>query len=100
MTLLNTTFHVHSSIDQLFIEWIKQIYIPAAQNAGLSNALFTRILADTDPEGKSYAIQLHAPTMEHATTWHDNEAAKLKDELALRWGERVLHFTTYMEILN
>lgn len=100
MILLNTTFHVHRSIDNLFVEWVKQIYIPTAQSAGLSNVLFSRILTNTDPEGTSYAVQLHATDKDKATFWHDTDAARLKEELATRWGERVLYFTTYMEIID
>ena len=35
MTLLNTTFHVHKSVDALFIKWVKEIYLPVAMDSGL-----------------------------------------------------------------
>ena len=101
MVLLNTTFHVHTSVNDLFIDWVKTTYIPTAMNSGLFSApLFTRIMMQVDPEAVSYAVQLQAPTHKEAETWHDSIAAQLKDDLARRWGERVLHFSTYMDIID
>lgn len=100
MTLLNTTFHVHKSVDALFVKWVKEIYLPIAKESGLfTNPLFTRIMMQVDPEASSYAVQLQASSHSEAEEWHDSTAAKLKDALAREVGERVLHFTTYMEIL-
>lgn len=100
MTLLNTTFHVHKSVDALFIKWVREIYLPIANESGLfSNPLFTRIMMQVDPEATSYAVQLQAHSHSEAEAWHDDAAAKLKDALAREVGERVLHFSTYMEII-
>lgn len=52
-----------------------------------------------DPEAVSYAVQLQASFHSEAEKWHNTEAAQLKEELARLWGERVLHFSTYMEII-
>ncbi|MBR3765925.1 MAG: DUF4286 family protein [Muribaculaceae bacterium] len=101
MTLLNTTFHVHKSVDALFIKWVKEIYLPVAMDSGLfKNPLFTRIMTQVDTEATSYAVQLQASSHSDAEAWHDSTAAQLKDALAREVGERVLHFTTYMEIMS
>lgn len=101
MALLNTTFHVHKSIDSLFIKWVKEIYLPVAMDSGLfKNPLFTRITTQVDPEATSYAVQLQARSLSEAEAWHDDMAAKLKESLSREVGERFLHFTTYMEIID
>lgn len=101
MILLNTTFHVHKSVDALFLKWVKEIYLPVAKESGLfSNPLFTRIMMQVDPEATSYAVQLHAHSHSEAKAWHDDMAAKLKDALAREVGERILHFSTYMDIID
>ena len=56
-------------------------------------------MTQVDPEATSYAVQLQASSHSEAEKWHDTSAAKLKDALSREVGERVLHFTTYMEIL-
>lgn len=101
MTLLNTTFHVHTSVNDLFIRWVKEIYVPKAmENEQISNPVFTRIMTQVDPEATSYAVQLQVSSHSEAEAWHDSIAAQLKDALAREVGERVLHFTTYMEIIK
>lgn len=100
MALLNTTFHVHKSVDALFVKWVKEIYLPVAMDSGVfKNPLFTRIMTQVDPEATSYAVQLQARSLNDAETWHDDTAAKLKEALAREVGERVLHFSTYMQII-
>lgn len=101
MILLNTTFHVHTSVNDLFIKWAQAIYIPKAMECGqFSNPLFTRIMMQVDPEATSYAVQLQAISHAEAEAWHDSMGTQLKDALAREVGERVLHFTTYMEIVG
>lgn len=100
MILLNTTFHVHTSVNDAFIKWVKDTYIPKALESGhFSQPIFTRIMMQVDPEAVSYAVQLQSSSHSDAESWHDTEAAQLKEELARLWGERVLHFSTYMEII-
>ena len=100
MALLNTTFHVHKSVDALFVKWVKEIYLPVAMDSGLfKNPLFSRIMTQIDPDATSYAVQLQARSLSDAEAWHDDTAAKLKEALAREVGERVLHFSTYMQII-
>ncbi len=101
MILLNTTFHVHNSVLNDFIDWVHDTYIKQAIDSQIfSSPILSRILADVDPEGTSFALQLKAENIETAQQWHDNDASKLKDDIFKKWGERILHFTTYMEIVE
>lgn len=101
MVLLNTTFHVHNSVTAEFIDWVYRTYIPKAMASGLfTDPIVSRILVETDPEGTSYAVQLRTNSHEKACQWHDNDAGDLKTGLAQKYGERILHFTTFMEIIK
>lgn len=101
MVLLNTTFHVHNSVVQAFISWVQETYIPCATASGhFTDPIVSRILIDSDPEGTSYAVQLRAASHDDASRWHDTEASLLKEKLGKQYGERILHFTTFMEIIN
>ena len=101
MILLNTTFIVHKSIEKAFISWVNDTYIPAAEQSGIFiEPLLSRILLETDPEATSFALQMRAHSHQEANTWHDCDAAALKSDIAKMWGEKMLHFTTFMEIIN
>ncbi len=101
MILFNTTFHIHTSISDIFLEWVRSEYIPAAKAAGIfSNLAFLKILIKHDPDAESYAVQMLCEHKELAEEWHDSTAADLRGRMVRSYGERILFFTTYMEVLE
>lgn len=100
MVLLNTTFHVHQSVDVAFHQWLREVYLPTADRSGVSiEPLVSRILGESEDGGVNYAVQFKVASLDIARRWHDTEAQAMKEKLFRQYGERVLHFTTYMEIL-
>ncbi len=101
MVILNTTFHVHKSVRSEFLVWVRNVYIRAAIATGfLSDPLLTRVIGGEDPEGTSFALQLKSHSLREAARWHDETAVLLRDDMTSRFGERVLYFTTYLEVLD
>lgn len=101
MILLNTTFLVHKSIEKPFISWLNDTYIPTAEKSGIFiEPLLSRVLIESDPEATSYALQMRAQSHDDANNWHEQDATILKNIIFKLWGEKVLHFTTFMEIIN
>lgn len=100
MILLNTSFHMHTSVESDFLEWAKTRYtIALEQHGGMGRPTLAKMLVRVDPDTVSYCFQMTAPSEEEAASWHDSdEASRLRDELTRRFGERIVHFTTYMEI--
>lgn len=100
MIILNTTFHVHESVADSFKAWVRLTYFPQAANeSNLLNPVFTRLLIEVHEGYESFAVQLMAPTIDDAVNWHDGKAAELRAILNNKYGEKVLFFTTYMELL-
>jgi hypothetical protein len=101
MVILNTTFHVHVTVQKAFVEWLRQNYETAALATGfLTEPQLARVMGGEDPNGTSFAYQLKAPTLAEAKRWHDAEAAKLRGEMQARWGQKVLFFTTYLSLVD
>jgi len=101
MVIINTTFHVHRTVKSEFNLWIRNVYIKAATTTGLlTNPLLTRIIEGEDPEGTDYALHLSAPSLREAARWHDDTAVLLRNDMTARFGERVLFFTTYLEVMD
>lgn len=99
-TIINTTFVVHTSIEADFITWLREVYIPSIKAAGFfRDPIMSRVLTRIEPDTQSIAVQAIAPTGQQAQMWHDQTAALLKDDLAARWPNLAMHFTTYMEII-
>ena len=79
MILLNTTFVLHAPLEEEFLAWVKGVYLP-----------------DTE----SIAVQLPAADAEAASRWLDTTAAQLHSSLQARWGERMMFFTTALEVID
>ena len=66
---------------------------------GVRVSRVAKVLTQVEPDTVSIAVQLEATSIEEASRWHDNTAALLRDDLHARWGDRLMFFTTYMEVL-
>lgn len=100
MIILNTSFHVHVSLDSRFREWVRTQYIKSALDSGLlKSPRFASIMIEVQEDCMSYAVSFEAETTESAVEWHDGAGAALRAELHRRFGEGVVFFTTYMEEL-
>lgn len=100
MILMNTTFHVENELVDSFLGWLRERYLPAAGTTpGITSPVVSRLLIEVAPEATSFAVQLSADRLETASAWHDAEGARLRGELLSKWPERIVFFTTYMEVL-
>ncbi|MCM1162671.1 MAG: DUF4286 family protein [Muribaculaceae bacterium] len=98
MIIVNTTFYVDSALESEFLTWLRSSYIPASP---LSAPSLARILLDVGEEGmNAYALKLCAETMTEAQAWIEGEASLLFGTLGMKYGEKVLHFTTFMESIE
>ncbi len=100
MIIINTSFHVHINLVDDFKAWVKDTYIPKALSSGIvSTPRFMTLLIEVQEDCVSFAVSFEADTIESATRWHDNNGAKLRDQLRLKFGDGVLNFSTYMDEL-
>lgn len=102
MLLCNTTFCVEDHVTPQFLNWIKNIFIPAVNSQKtFSDPLFVKIAHKESDNVTSYALQFKANDHSFASDWHKETALSLYDELCSRIGkEKVLPFVTFMEIIE
>lgn len=101
MIILNTTFYVHVSVKDDFLDWLSKGYLSSAAATGLlSDPLCSRLLIEVEEGCEGYAVQLRAATIDDAVAWHDGKGAELRADLTRRYGERIVFFTTYMESID
>lgn len=99
--ILNTSFHMESAVAPSFIEWAKNDYIKVALECEhFSNPLIARIMTETEPGVVGYAVHLETDYLDAATRWHDAEASELKGILSRRFGQRIVFFSTFMEVIQ
>lgn len=99
--LHNTTFVVERSATEEFLTWVRTTYIPAAKHSGhFKEVNLVKILMEIDPDASNYAVQMRSTSLENARQWHNDVATILKDDISARMGERVVFFSTDMEVIE
>lgn len=100
MHILNTTFVVHHSVDSSFVDWVRDVYMPAMQASGVfSDVTVMRVMAEIDPDTVNYAVQARTDRFPEAIKWRDEVSSALRDGIFLKTGEKVLSFSTEMEVV-
>lgn len=101
MIIYNTTYHVDEEVEDNFIIWIKEVFIPSvlAQNV-LRNPRLHKILSHTESGQTNYALQweVESPAILHK--WHIEYAGFPAKELAKIFENKVLSFDTLMRVVE
>lgn len=101
MIILNTTFVVHAPLEGDFLKWVSEVYLRSAKDCGVfGTPTVARVLTRIEPDTESIAVQLPASSQQEAARWHDETAALLRDDLHARWGDHMMFFTTFMEVIQ
>lgn len=97
MIIYNTSFHMIRELEHDFLEWVMTAYFP---NLPGKDRLVARICDISEPGVSAYCVQSRCESIDEARVWHDGYGAELRERLTARYGEHVVYFTTYMEIVE
>lgn len=101
MIIFNTTYHVDNLILNDFIVYLRSEFIPQATKSGeLTHPRLTRILSHGEEEGSNFALQFEVTDPEKLDDWYDETGDQLNEEMVGRFGERVVGFSTLMEVID
>ena len=98
MVIFNTTFQISEGLQEPFIEWIKNEYIPLAIHSQmLFSPLLSRVLVQEDIEGDCYARQFHVNNLENLNKWYEDYGKGLNEKLIEKFASKVVGFSTVLE---
>ena len=99
MLIYNTTFNVHQSITDDFIQWIKSQYIPKATQSGhLSFPQLALVMARGEgDDALNYSLQFHVQSVDHLEQWYKQVGSLLVAELGDKFGQKVAGFSTILD---
>lgn len=101
MYLINTSFHAERSVADAIIEEVRTGLMPKMQASTLfSQLLMAEILVEVDPDCKSFTLQGLTPDLDKAMEWLHSDGATCFAELHRRYGQKVVFFTTPMQVIN
>ena len=100
MLIYNTTYQVSDDVQQNFLIWIKECYIPQVLQFGyLSNPRLCRVLSHLD-EGFSYTVQWEVESSALLHQWHIKQGSVLNQELIKIFKDKVVGFPTLLEVIE
>ena len=101
MLVYNTTYHVGNADARNFVIWINECYIPKVLDHGtLKNPRLSRVLSHREQDSECFALQWEVESMAEMHHWHTEQGEGLNDELLKIFKEKVIAFSTLMEVLN
>lgn len=98
MIIYNTTFHLEDNIEELWLKWMKETYIPLLLDTSLfTKHLFCKVLVDESMGGKTYSLQLFVRDMNTYNQYDNEYANKAQAVLKSKWRNQILTFSTLLE---
>jgi hypothetical protein len=96
----NVTVSLDPSIEQDWLQWMKQTHIPDVLSTGLF--LQSKILRihGYEENGVTYAIQYRLASMDHLNRYQQIHAPSLQADHLNRYGEKAIAFRTVLEIIE
>lgn len=100
MYIINTTFVCNNTDYHDVAAWIKDTYIPAFMaTRNFTGSRLAKVLENHDPETISLACELHCPSLSVAMTACNTLTPQLFEQLAAKYNQTVLHFTTVLKTI-
>jgi len=98
MLLYNETIGIDKDIEQQWLQWMKEIYIPGMINTGMfSDSKMYRILHDNEDGTISYSVQYFSPSIEHIQKYLDEFAPKLVEAHHQKFANKHVVFRTLLQ---
>lgn len=101
MIIYNVTTKVDHSIDEAWLQWMKEEHIPDIINTGcFTNAVILQLLDIDNTEGPTYAIQYTAESKSFYNLYIEKFANNMRQKALDKWGNKFIAFRTLMQMVN
>jgi len=100
MFVSNISFQVDPSIETVWLNWLKQHFIPSCLETTcfVNHQLYQLDLASNQPP--TYTLQLFSHAATQLAEFQEKHAESLLFSVTEQWGEQCFHFNTSMRIVN
>lgn len=101
MIVYNTTFQVDSDIQEEFVEYLLQKFIPACTKSGLlTSPRLARVFGTDEDEGISFAIEFTAKDLFTLEKWNNEESYSVHAPLIEKFREKIAGFSTILQTIE
>src|SRR5690606_14808242 len=100
MIIYNVTVKVSVAIKDSWLEWMKQVHVPAIMETGLFHDYrICRLLEQDDTDGPTYAVQYWTDTLENYYTYLQEHAPRFRQQTFEMFGDQLVAFRTVMQVV-
>lgn len=101
MLIYNTTYQIDIADARNFAIWITESYIPKVEENGiLKNSRFCQILSHKEQDSECFSLQWEVENSAELHKWHTSQGIKLNDEMMQIFKDKVVGFSTLMEVIK
>lgn len=101
MYIYNVTTKVDPAVHDSWLKWMLDVHIPEVLGTGcFEKHQLVRILDIDDSDGPTYAVQYYAAGKALYNRYEMQYAAGFRQEVRRQWGERVVSFSSLMEVVH
>lgn len=101
MLVYNITIKVEPEIHTSWMDWMKMEYLPELMATGFfTGHRILRIIDMDDTDGATYAVQFELKDKNDYNRYISMQSNVFRQKAWLKWGEKMLVFTTIMEAVN
>lgn len=97
MIIFNTTYLVHPQLEQRFLTWVRETYVPQIKELGLlKSPRLLKVLTD-EKDGISFSLQWEAESISVMGQFGKKHQSQLEALVSKTFGEGVLFFSTHLK---
>jgi hypothetical protein len=100
MIVYNDTVILDDTIEQEWLQWVKEVHIPAIMATGHFSSYRILNIIDSPNEGVTYCIQYNADTIEEFNQFYTKHLFKFQDAHQQQFAERFVMFNTLMKTID
>lgn len=101
MLIYNITFQVDFNEARNFVIWAHQVYIQKSLATGLlQKARLCKILSHHDADTECFSLQFEVESSAVLHQWFCKTGKQLHDEMVKLFEEKVVAFSTLMEVIE
>ncbi len=100
MILYNITVIIEEGIENDWLKWINQSFVPDALSSNLLVSSRLLRVMDSPNEGVTYCLQFIADNIQNYNEFKNLHAAKILDAHALEFQNKSVFFSSVMEFID
>ncbi|WP_207422065.1 DUF4286 family protein [Desertivirga brevis] len=100
MVLFNITIIIDDSINDEWLRWINEEFIPEAMSSNLIASKRLLKVLDSPNEGITYCLQFVLDTIASYQSFQQNQFASLMNKHSINFNNKFVSFNTLMEFID